>query len=86
MRWQICDQPWHASVMHHIGPGEIIDGITDKWGALIGFRWQGGKLPVASTALPLNACAMDQDAADVLSTQFPAQLHLLRADPPAVIR
>jgi hypothetical protein len=73
-------------VLHHIGPGEIIEGITDKWGALMGFRWNGAMLPVASTALPLNACAMDQPAADVLALQFPEHLHLLRAQSPAVIR
>jgi hypothetical protein len=86
MRWQICDAPWPASVLHHIGPGEIIEGITDKWGALVGFSWNGAMLPVASTALPLNACACDQASADELVRQHPDFTYRLRAVPPAVIQ
>jgi hypothetical protein len=85
MKWTIIDQPWPASVLHMVPVGDVIEGITSK-GALIGFRWNGATLPLASTALPLNAMAMDQEAADVLSTQFPEHLHLLRAQSPAIIR
>jgi hypothetical protein len=85
MRWQICDAPWPASVLHHIGPGEIIEAITAK-GKLVGFRWGSETLPVASTALPMNACALDQAAADELVRQFPDLTYRLRAEPPAVIQ
>jgi hypothetical protein len=85
MRWTIVDQPWHVSAKHHIPVGDVIEAIT-RGGKLIGFRWNGETLPVVSTALPLNACACDQDAADELSRQHPERLFMLRATPPAVIR
>jgi hypothetical protein len=66
--------------------GDIVEGTTDGLGNLVGLTWNGTALPVASPALPLNACALDQAAADVLSLQFPEHLFLLRAQSPAVIR
>jgi hypothetical protein len=66
--------------------GEVIEGTTDGMGNLVSLTWNGTALPVASPALPLNACALDQDAADVLSRSFPEFLFLLRAQSPAVIR
>jgi hypothetical protein len=86
MRWTIIDNPWPVSPLHHVPVGDVIEAITDKWGKLVGFSWNGAPLPVASTALPLNAMAMDQEAADILSLQFPEFLYLLRAQSPAVIR
>jgi hypothetical protein len=66
--------------------GDVIEGITDRSGALVSLTWNGATLPLASPAVPMNAMALDQPAADVLSTQFPEQLYLLRAQSPAVIR
>jgi hypothetical protein len=66
--------------------GDTVEGTTDVDGNLVSLRWNGAPLPLASPALPLNACALDQGAADILSLQFPELLYLLRAQPPAVIR
>jgi hypothetical protein len=83
--WQLLTD-WHASALHHIPQGDIVQGVTDKYGKLTGFRWRGETLPVASTALPREAMALDQLAADELSRQHPDALFLLRAVSPAVIR
>jgi hypothetical protein len=66
--------------------GDIVEGTTDGMGNLTSLTWNGAPLPLASPALPLNAMALDQSAADVLSLQFPEHLYLLRAQSPAVIR
>jgi hypothetical protein len=84
MRWQLTGD-WAAGngAGQHIPVGEIIEGITDKYDRLTGIRWHGQDF---GPALPQEAMALDQAAADELSRQHPDHLHLLRALPPAVIR
>jgi hypothetical protein len=77
--------PWPVSAMHHVQAGDIVQGIMSR-GKLVGFRWNNETLPVASTALPREAMALDQQAADELARQHPEHLYLLRAQSPAVIR
>ena len=84
MQWQLtADWAANSSPLGFVPAGEILTGVTDRTGTLTDIRWQGQSF---GTALPLEACACDQAAADVLSTQFPEQLFLLRATPPAIIR
>jgi hypothetical protein len=66
--------------------GDTVEGTTDVDGNLVRLTWNGAVLPLASPALPLNAMALDQPAADILSRSFPEFLYLLRAQSPAVIR
>jgi hypothetical protein len=82
--WQLWAD-WHASAgpNGHVPAGEILQGVTDKYGTLTGIRWRDQTF---GTALPMEACAMDQQAADELSRQHPEHLYLLRAQSPAVIR
>jgi hypothetical protein len=86
MRWVIFDQPWPVSALCMVQVGDEIEGTTDVDGNLVRLTWNGALLPLASPAVPMNAMALDQPAADVLSTQFPEQLYLLRAQAPAIIR
>jgi hypothetical protein len=84
--WTIFDMPWPVSALCILPIGETIEGTTNVNGNLVRLTWNGATLPLASPALPLNAMALDQAAADILSTQFPELLYLLRAQSPAVIR
>jgi hypothetical protein len=85
-RWQIFDNDWPASALCMVPVGDTIEGSVDVDGNLVKLTWNGALLPLASPAVPLNACACDQDAADILSRSFPEALYRLRATPPAIIR
>jgi hypothetical protein len=62
----------------------VLQGLCDKWGKLTGIRANGQTF---GPALPMEAAALDQKAADLLALQHGNhQLHMLRATPPAVIR
>jgi hypothetical protein len=86
MQWTIIDTPWPVDALHMVQVGDTITGSTDVDGNLVSLSWQGATLPLASPALPMNAMALDQPAADILSRSFPEFLYLLRAQSPAVIR
>jgi hypothetical protein len=82
--WQLLTD-WSAGSgpSQHIAAGEILRGITDRYGALTAIRWRDQTF---GTALPMEAMALDQAAADELSRQHPERLFLLRAVSPATIR
>jgi hypothetical protein len=84
MRWKLLTD-WAASSAAggHIPAGEIIEGVKDKSGRLARLLWNRHYF---DTALPLEALALDQAAADELARQHPDWLHRLSALPPAVIR
>jgi hypothetical protein len=83
MQFQLLSD-WAAGsgAYQYIPVGEILDGVVVN-GALTDIRWHGQSF---GTALPREAMALDQPAADELSRQHPEALFLLRAVPPAVIR
>jgi hypothetical protein len=84
MKWQLLTD-WSAGsgAGQHIPVGSVIEGVTDRNGTLTAIRWQGQEFP---PALPLEAMALDQAAADQLAKQHPNYLHLLRAAEGNVIR
>jgi hypothetical protein len=84
MKWQLLGD-WAAGsgAAQHIPVGSVIEGRTDKNGALVSIHWQGQEF---APALPLEAMALDQGAADQLARQHPEFLHLLRAAEGNVIK
>jgi hypothetical protein len=84
MQFQLIGD-WAAgsNAWEYIPNGEVLDGIVDGNGNLTGIRWHGQSF---GSALPREATALDQAAADELSRQHPEALYLLRALPPAVMR
>ena len=77
MRFQL-DSPWPVGGQYLVPAGIVIafePGETP--------RWANGVLPLP---MPMNARALDQEAADHLSTTYPFHLHELHAASPARIR
>jgi hypothetical protein len=60
-----------------------LQGLTDKYGTLTGIRWGSQTF---GPHLPMEACALDQKAADEIASQHGERLFMLRAVSPAVIR
>jgi hypothetical protein len=84
MKWSLLTD-WAAGngPAQHLPVGSVIEGVCDRFGNLTAIRWQGEYF---GPALPQEAMALDQPAADELARQHPEHLHLLRALAPAVIR
>jgi hypothetical protein len=82
--WQLLTD-WAAGSGpgQHVPAGEILQGVCDRYGSLVAIRWRDQTF---GTALPMEACALDQKAADELSRQHGERLFMLRAVRPAVIR
>jgi hypothetical protein len=73
MRFELLE-PWPVG-QFLVPAGTIIDGKAPQW--------RGMALPLP---MPMDAKALDQDAADHLSMAYPFHLHLLHAQSPAKIR
>jgi hypothetical protein len=77
--------PWASGSgpNQHLEAGEIIEGQTDKFGALVSASCRGQPVPLP---LPMECSPLTQDAADMMSLWFPEHLFMLKPREGVVIR
>jgi hypothetical protein len=83
-QWRLL-APWASGSGpgQHLEAGELIDGQTDKFGALVSASCRGQPVPIPP---PLEASPLTQDAADAMSLAYPELLYRIIPGEGVVIR